>query len=693
MYHHFGAVTNKRGDALPGFFVRVIDGSGNTVSLYSDSSATPIINVSGVADAALVDANGNADFWITEGTYTLQVYASDASTLYLTVPDLPFIYGPTGPTGPQGPAGDLAKCLSLSELASVASPTSGMTRYLALIGREGLFVFDSANHTSNVSADPGQWLYVAPSSDTTGASGAWIRRSRAKLTADRTFYVDDGGNNANDGSTALLPMGSIQQAINVVYQVLDCNGFKVTIQVADGTYTTPITIEGQPLGASDANSQWLQIIGNATTPANVLISVSGNKALYLSKGAYLWLEGVKITTSAGGYGIYVEQSSVLEYSDIEFGAVSQNMLTANAHSLIRALGPTTVSGDAVSFCHNTGRSRTEFTDQTITFVGTRTFSIYLWGLNDSSLALDGATLSGPRPNGENGVHDHSLLNAYSLVNASGWGFFGNGPLVNQDSSSIASAAYASRTFYVRSDASSDTNDGGENTVDRAFKTLGGCIEALAILPRDTAWWNSGSGCNIVVADGTYAEGINLRDLPFSSATITGNVTTPANVIISSTSDCIVASGLSTVWTINGCKLTSTGGSGIRAENGSRVLFQNIDFGTATQQHISVKSGAYVQATGNYTISGGAARHLFAQQGRVDLSSRTVTILNAPAFSSYAFQVLRSSSVLAYSMTFTGSATGARYDVEGNSLIDTGGGGATYLPGNATGITATGGQYV
>ena len=44
-------------------------------------------------------------------------------------------------------------------------------------------------------------------------------------------------------------------------------------------------------------------------------------------------------------------------------------------------------------------------------------------------------------------------------------------------------------------------------------------------------------------------------------------------------------------------------------------------------------------------------------------------------------------------TFSGSATGTRYLVGINGTINTAGGGASYIPGNAAGSAATGGQYV
>lgn len=42
-------------------------------------------------------------------------------------------------------------------------------------GRAGLFVFRTGDYSAKVASDPRQGLYIAPDSDNTGASGAWVR--------------------------------------------------------------------------------------------------------------------------------------------------------------------------------------------------------------------------------------------------------------------------------------------------------------------------------------------------------------------------------------------------------------------------------------------------------------------------------------------------------------------------------------
>jgi hypothetical protein len=61
-----------------------------------------------------------------------------------------------------------------TELAGL-STTAGPA-ILTEAGREGTFVWSSANHAAHVTADTRQGIYVAPASAPTGASGAWVRK-------------------------------------------------------------------------------------------------------------------------------------------------------------------------------------------------------------------------------------------------------------------------------------------------------------------------------------------------------------------------------------------------------------------------------------------------------------------------------------------------------------------------------------
>lgn len=68
-------------------------------------------------------------------------------------------------------------------------------------GREGVFAWDPSNRAASVATDPGQGVYVAPASDPTGASGAWVRKYSGPLSAKWFGAVADG---TTDDSPAFL---------------------------------------------------------------------------------------------------------------------------------------------------------------------------------------------------------------------------------------------------------------------------------------------------------------------------------------------------------------------------------------------------------------------------------------------------------------------------------------------------------
>jgi hypothetical protein len=95
-------------------------------------------------------------------------------------------------------------------LAAVVG-AAGIARQLTEAGREGLFIFSSANHGSDVTNDPQQGIYVAPASDATGASGAWVRQFSA---APSVKWFGAKGDANDTGSTGTDDTNAIQAALN-----------------------------------------------------------------------------------------------------------------------------------------------------------------------------------------------------------------------------------------------------------------------------------------------------------------------------------------------------------------------------------------------------------------------------------------------------------------------------------------------
>lgn len=77
MFKYYNAVTNRSGDALPGYYVRLFDASGTAVDIFADANGTPISTDSGKDNAAKSDDNGMLRFYVKNGTYDIRYYDSD----------------------------------------------------------------------------------------------------------------------------------------------------------------------------------------------------------------------------------------------------------------------------------------------------------------------------------------------------------------------------------------------------------------------------------------------------------------------------------------------------------------------------------------------------------------------------------------------------------------------------------------
>jgi hypothetical protein len=122
-------------------------------------------------------------------------------------------------------------------------------------------------------------------------------------------------------------------------------------------------------------------------------------------------------------------------------------------------------------------------------------------------------------------------------------------------------------------------------------------------------------------------------------------------------------------------------------------------------HVSPFSGGQFSNSPNsgYTIAGGASFHWnIGGGGSVVLGpwsspSLSITLQNTPNFASSFCNVSSGALAQVTGITFPGTAaTGQRYSVRTNGVINTGGAGLGYFPGNAAGNPMpdpTGGQYV
>lgn len=248
---------------------------------------------------------------------------------------------------------------------------------------------------------------------------------------------------------------------------------------------------------------------------------------------------------------------------------------------------------------------------------------------------------------------------------------------------------AARTYYVRTDGS-DSNTGLANTSGGAFLTIQKGIDTLCSL--DLGLYD----CTIQIADGTYTSGFTLKQIVSGGglALVVGNTTTPANVLVSTTSANCIGGSDTGKWRVSGLKLqTTTTGYGVTVSGKATNLdLRNMAYGACANGHVVAASGAFIRFNAAWSISGSSPVHLLATDGSTIIAvGQTCTLTGTPALSTFASCSALSLMNLT-SNTFSGSATGTRYALSTLSLINTSGGGATYLPGNSSGTNDGTGVY-
>ena len=241
------------------------------------------------------------------------------------------------------------------------------------------------------------------------------------------------------------------------------------------------------------------------------------------------------------------------------------------------------------------------------------------------------------------------------------------------------------SYYVATSG----NDSNLGTIGSPWLTIQHAINYIS-----TTIDLAGYSATINVADGTYTTPVVLSQ-PFVGGTVSliGDVTTPASCIISTTSNHCIYLASGTQLSISGFKLQTTTSGNCIFVNGSAqaTINGNMNYGVCAGSHLVAQAGGLIQQQSNYTISGGANSHFNANDiGNIIVSSPTITLTGTPAFTDFA--IATGPSVIGCTTgitTFSGSATGQRYNSSFGAFIQTQGGGANYFPGNTAGSSSTG----
>ncbi len=229
---------------------------------------------------------------------------------------------------------------------------------------------------------------------------------REVLTANRTYYVRSDGNDSNTGlvNSAGGAFLTIQKAVDIVYNTLDKNGFNVTIQVVDATYTGAVTI-----GVPSPGAGTISIVGNTSTPANCIISTTSATCFTVFGGAHVAIRGLKLQTTTSGDCIKVYDNGRCEIDTMNFGACSGIHLNCEQFGFIAITGNYTISGGAVAHYHTGSPSMLLVSPITVTIIGTPAFSGYFSGCAGGFQYLPGITFSGAATGTRYVVHKNGTI--------------------------------------------------------------------------------------------------------------------------------------------------------------------------------------------------------------------------------------------------------------------------------------------
>lgn len=201
------------------------------------------------------------------------------------------------------------------------------------------------------------------------AAGRTALSVREQLTAGRTYYVRTDGSDSNNGLTntsggAFL---TIQRAVDVAASI-DLGIFSCTIKVADGTYAGAVVLKAF-VGAGQ-----ILIIGNETTPANVIITGGGSLISGTDFGRYL-IAGVTIA-STGIRNILVSGRGQLQYRNIvsQGAAGLINHIAAISGAEVQAVGQIVLNGNSQVGFRGESYGFINIRGQTITFSSGTTFT-------------------------------------------------------------------------------------------------------------------------------------------------------------------------------------------------------------------------------------------------------------------------------------------------------------------------------
>lgn len=261
---------------------------------------------------------------------------------------------------------------------------------------------------------PNQSIIVYNSNNTWQVNG----RNRWITSLGVIFNVNhaSGSDNviASDGlGTGAGAFATIQNAVNVIMNQIDCDGNAPTIQNTAETFTETVSIRGVPLG-------YLQIFitGSPGTPTNTVWQTSG-QCLSCRDGGTATLNGFKfVGTGSGQTALAPSQFGDIDVANVEFGtfAGGYHIQSTEGGSFNNVGGTYVVSGNCITHWFIQGISSLFVTTQAISVPNALTFTNWLQIQGPGYFQGNGTTFSGTGSGaGSTGQKYNISLNGVALT--------------------------------------------------------------------------------------------------------------------------------------------------------------------------------------------------------------------------------------------------------------------------------------
>lgn len=220
---------------------------------------------------------------------------------------------------------------TLTALKAMAVPASSgfevsvRGRNSLLDGYEGIFIWNSSNLSTEVTSDTQNGIYVPPNSDTTGSSGAWVRRDWKNGYLNVLWFGLIGDNSTNN-DTALSAVESFAPEYSTLFFPLRNGGTYVitayswSSKVLRWIGESVIDTSGNAVSSSTIKGSGSTVISLSNTSSRFssienmrILASAGNTAINISNlGTIL----KNVTADGGAYGIKTLDCVAVEWDNV-----------------------------------------------------------------------------------------------------------------------------------------------------------------------------------------------------------------------------------------------------------------------------------------------------------------------------------------------------------------------------------------